>query len=59
MIRISVEKQAIKKKRFRFSVHFPRFPQSFPTLPNNIFSDEHNRDFVVAADYCDAIENRE
>lgn len=54
MIRISEEKQAIKKKRFRFSVHFPRLHTLFPTLPNNIFSNEHNRDFVVAVDYCNA-----
>ncbi|WP_300806002.1 hypothetical protein, partial [uncultured Duncaniella sp.] len=52
--RISEEKQAIKKKRFRFSGHFPRLHTLFPTLPNNNFSDEHNRDFVVAVDYCDA-----
>ncbi|QCD38114.1 hypothetical protein E7745_00360 [Duncaniella sp. C9] len=56
---ISEEKQAIKKKRFRFFVHFPRLHTLFPTLPNNNFPDEHNRDFVVAVDYCDAIENRE
>lgn len=51
--RISEEKQAIKKKRFRFFVHFPRLHTLFPTLPNNNFPDELNCDFVVAVDYCD------
>ena len=46
--------QAIKRKRFRFSVHFPRLHTLFPTLPNNNFSDKQNRDLVVAVDYCDA-----
>lgn len=59
MIRISEEKKAIKRKRFRFYVHFPRLHTLFPTLPNNNFSDKQNRDLVVAVDYCDAIENRE